>query len=112
MGEINVGGIVALVIFYLLILGIGLFAAWKRKRNAKNATTVIEETNEVILAGRSIGGIIGCFTMTGILVFLFNVHTHAYYTEHSRSSAMFYKTEMCKIEIISDIPNKQQLRKL
>ena len=69
MGEINVGGIVALVIFYLLILGIGLFAAWKRKRNAKNATTVIEETNEVILAGRSIGGIIGCFTMTGILVF-------------------------------------------
>ena len=65
MSDVNGGGIIALVLFYLLILGIGLFAAWKRNKNAKKATSVEEETNEVILAGRSIGGIIGCFTMTG-----------------------------------------------
>lgn len=68
VGEVNIGGIVALVLFYMLILGIGLFAAWRRKQKAEIAKTVTEETNEIILAGRSIGGIIGCFTMTATWV--------------------------------------------
>lgn len=65
MGEVNVGGIISIIIFYMIILGIGVFAAWKKKKGAARATTVEEETNEVILAGRSIGLFVGCFTMTG-----------------------------------------------
>lgn len=65
MGELNVAGLVSIIVFYLIILAIGLFAAWRKNRNAKNAQSTEEETNEVILAGRNIGMFVGCFTMTG-----------------------------------------------
>lgn len=65
MADVNVAGIVSIVIFYLVILFIGIIAAWRKNRNAKKAESVEEETNEVILAGRSIGMFVGCFTMTG-----------------------------------------------
>lgn len=65
MGELNVAGLISIIIFYLIILGIGLFAAWRKNKNAKSAQTTEEETNEVILAGRNIGMFVGCFTMTG-----------------------------------------------
>ena len=67
MAEVNIAGIISIVIFYLLILAIGVFAAWKKNKNTKKATSVDEETNEVILAGRNIGMFVGCFTMTGEL---------------------------------------------
>lgn len=69
MGELNVAGLVSIIVFYLLILAIGLFAGWRKNRHAKaNAKTTLEETNEVILAGRTIGYFIGCFTMTATWV--------------------------------------------
>ena len=55
MAEVNIVGMVAIVVFYLLILAIGLWAARKRK----------ESEEEAMLAGRSIGMIIGTFTLTG-----------------------------------------------
>lgn len=67
-GELNVGGLVSIIIFYLIILGIGIFAAWRKNKNTKRATTTEEETNEVILAGRNIGIFVGCFTMTATWV--------------------------------------------
>ena len=66
MADLNVAGLISIIIFYLAILGIGLFAAWKKNKHSKqNSTTTQDETNEVILAGRTIGMFIGCFTMTG-----------------------------------------------
>lgn len=56
---INVAGIISIVLFYLLILGVGIWAGLK-----KGAGNDSEE--EVMLAGRSIGLFVGIFTMTGI----------------------------------------------
>lgn len=66
--ELNVAGLISIIIFYLLILAIGIFAAWRKKRNQEKAKTSEEETDEVILAGRSIGLVVGCFTMTATWV--------------------------------------------
>lgn len=55
---INIGGIAAIVVFYLLILFVGIWAA-KKKGNGS------ESEEEVMLAGRNIGLFVGIFTMTG-----------------------------------------------
>lgn len=55
---INVSGVVSIVLFYMLILGVGIWAA--RKKQAGN-----DSEEEVMLAGRSIGLFVGIFTMTG-----------------------------------------------
>ena len=60
MADINIVGVVAIIVFYLLILVIGLWAARRRK----------EGEEEAMLAGRSIGIFVGTFTMTGNKGFL------------------------------------------
>lgn len=57
---INVAGVVSIVLFYLLILGVGIWAG--RKKEQGN-----DSEEEVMLAGRSIGLFVGIFTMTGSL---------------------------------------------
>lgn len=52
------GGVVAIVIFYLLILIVGLWAARKGKGSS--------DTEDVMIAGRNIGVAVGIFTMTGM----------------------------------------------
>lgn len=59
-------GIVAIIFFYLLILVVGIWAG----RKAKDVTSIDgdvdgEQTEEVMLAGRNIGTLVGIFTMTG-----------------------------------------------
>ncbi len=52
-----------MVFFYLLILGIGIWASFKSKRDQqKSAGTGMEVT---LLANRSISWFVGIFTMTG-----------------------------------------------
>jgi len=53
---IYVVGVVGIVIFYLIILGLGVWAATRRK----------EGEEETLLAGRSIGAFLGTFTLTGM----------------------------------------------
>lgn len=55
---INIGGIIAIVLFYLLILAVGIWAAKKKPEGEDDA-------DDVMLAGRSIGVFVGIFTMTG-----------------------------------------------
>lgn len=57
---INVAGVVSITMFYLLILGVGIWAG--RKKEEGN-----DSEEEVMLAGRSIGLFVGIFTMTGEL---------------------------------------------
>ena len=52
---VNVPGLIAVNVFYLIILAVGLWAARKRKTN----------NEDYMLAGRSIGMAVGVFTMTG-----------------------------------------------
>lgn len=55
---INIAGVVSIVLFYLLILAVGIWAG--RKKEEGN-----DSEEEVMLAGRSIGLFVGIFTMTG-----------------------------------------------
>ena len=59
---INIAGVVSIVLFYVLILAVGIWAG--RKKEAGN-----DSEEEVMLAGRSIGLFVGIFTMTGKLLF-------------------------------------------
>uniref|UniRef100_A0A0K0EXI6 High-affinity choline transporter 1 (inferred by orthology to a C. elegans protein) n=1 Tax=Strongyloides venezuelensis TaxID=75913 RepID=A0A0K0EXI6_STRVS len=56
-------GIVAIIFFYLLILIVGIWAG-KKSDNQKEG----EQTEEVMLAGRNIGTLVGIFTMTATWV--------------------------------------------
>ncbi|XP_011302945.1 high-affinity choline transporter 1 [Fopius arisanus] len=58
---INVAGVISIGLFYVLILGVGIWAA--RKKEAGN-----DSEEEVMLAGRSIGLFVGIFTMTATWV--------------------------------------------
>ena len=55
-----VGGLISIIIFYVLILAVGIWAGKKQKSTEKNP-----DTEEIMLAGRNIGLIVGIFTMTG-----------------------------------------------
>lgn len=59
----NVPGLMGIIVFYALILGIGIAAAWKRRNRGNSA-------EEVMLAGRSIGSVVGVLTMTGSVITL------------------------------------------
>lgn len=56
---INVGGLVSIILFYLLILVVGIWAGWKRRSTG---------TESVMLAGRDMGIFVGCLTMTATWV--------------------------------------------
>lgn len=58
---INFAGLVSIILFYVLILAVGIWAA--RKKEAGN-----DSEEEVMLAGRSIGLFVGIFTMTATWV--------------------------------------------
>lgn len=56
-----VGGVISIIVFYILILAVGIWAGKKQKSTEKDP-----DTEEIMLAGRNIGLIVGIFTMTGI----------------------------------------------
>ena len=57
---VHLVGLAAIVVFYVLILLVGLWAARKQKSTDANP-----DSEDVMLAGRNIGLIVGVFTMTG-----------------------------------------------
>ena len=62
---VNVAGLIAVLLFYIVIFIAGIVAAKiKSKKNENNG----REDEEVMLAGRNLGWFVGCFTMTGISV--------------------------------------------
>jgi high affinity choline transporter 7 len=58
-----IGGAISIVLFYLIILAVGIWAGRKQKSTEKNP-----DTEEIMLAGRNIGTIVGIFTMTATWV--------------------------------------------
>lgn len=60
---IHVEGLVAIVIFYVLILFVGIWAAWKNKSSGDNDST--DRSESIMVGGRDIGLFVGVFTMTG-----------------------------------------------
>ncbi|XP_062303470.1 LOW QUALITY PROTEIN: high-affinity choline transporter 1-like [Osmerus eperlanus] len=63
---IHVEGLVAIAIFYLLILVVGIWAAWKNKHSGEAEGTDRSET--IMVGGRDIGLFVGGFTMTATWV--------------------------------------------
>lgn len=62
-GDLNVVGLVVVILFYLVILGVGLLASYLyKKRNPSS-----KSAEDHMIAGRNIGVVIGIFTMTGII---------------------------------------------
>ena len=61
--SINFSGIASIVVFYLAVLAVGVWAGWKQRRSGA-------ETNqeEIMLAGRNIGLGVGVLTMGGTYV--------------------------------------------
>ncbi len=60
---VNVPGLVAVVIFYIVILVIGIWAARKSKKVEK--TCAGSKSEVTIVGGRNINVLVGVFTMTG-----------------------------------------------
>ena len=58
-GSLNVWGLVAVIAFYVAILLIGVYASYRKKSISS------QKTEDVMLAGRDIGLLVGIFTMTG-----------------------------------------------
>ncbi|XP_030636575.1 high-affinity choline transporter 1 [Chanos chanos] len=63
---IHVEGLVAIVLFYLVILLVGIWAAWKNKNSGVEEGTDRSET--IMVGGRDIGLFVGGFTMTATWV--------------------------------------------
>ncbi|TKS70277.1 High affinity choline transporter 1 Hemicholinium-3-sensitive choline transporter [Collichthys lucidus] len=63
---IHVEGLVAIAVFYLLILVVGIWAAWKNKHSGEAEGTDRSET--IMVGGRDIGLFVGGFTMTATWV--------------------------------------------
>ncbi|XP_069115541.1 high affinity choline transporter 1-like isoform X2 [Argopecten irradians] len=61
---LNVPGLLVLLVFYIIIFLVGLYAA-RRRKNTNGGKETLESS---IVAGRSIGAVVGIFTMTATTV--------------------------------------------
>lgn len=77
---IHVEGLVAIAVFYLLILFVGIWAAWKNKHCGEAQGTDRSET--IMVGGRDIGLFVGGFTMTGE-GFMYNLITHFFFKKRN-----------------------------
>lgn len=60
---VNIPGVIAIVVFYLLVLGTGIWATVKSKRKQKKCAASGMEM--ALLGNRSISLVVGVLTMTG-----------------------------------------------
>lgn len=60
---IHIEGVVAIIVFYILILFVGIWAAWKNKNSGIGDGG--ERSESIMVGGRDIGLFVGGFTMTG-----------------------------------------------
>ncbi|KAH0624579.1 hypothetical protein JD844_032200 [Phrynosoma platyrhinos] len=59
----HVEGLIAIIVFYLAILLVGIWAAWKTKNSGDG-----DRSEAIIVGGRDIGLLVGAFTMTATWV--------------------------------------------
>lgn len=60
---VNIPGLVAVLLFYIVILGIGIWASRKSKEVEK--TCAGKKSEVTIVGGRNINTVVGLFTLTG-----------------------------------------------
>lgn len=64
---VNVAGLVSIIVFYLLIVFVGVWAAWRKRKKGAGS-----QSETIMVAGRDIGLFVGCFTMTGKYIVWFS----------------------------------------
>ncbi|XP_071314241.1 high-affinity choline transporter 1-like [Trachinotus anak] len=64
--SVNIPGLVVVVLFYLMVLGTGIWASVKSKRAQKDSHA--DRTEAALLGNRSISLVVGVFTMTATFV--------------------------------------------
>ncbi len=60
---VNIPGVIAMVFFYLLVLGTGVWASFRSKREQKKSAAT--GMDMALLGNRGISQVMGVFTMTG-----------------------------------------------
>lgn len=99
---IHVEGLVAIAVFYLLILFVGIWAAWKNKHSGEAEGTDRSET--IMVGGRDIGLFVGGFTMTGEVLTCYNLVTQRRLVSFLKTLSSFNKWNEPK-SIFSDCFN-------
>ncbi|CAL8316176.1 unnamed protein product [Arctogadus glacialis] len=64
---LNVPGVVVMVFFYLMVLGTGIWASFKSKRESKKSSA--DQVEMTLLGNRGINPVVSMFTMTAKLRF-------------------------------------------
>uniref|UniRef100_A0A8C5M7R6 High affinity choline transporter 1 n=1 Tax=Leptobrachium leishanense TaxID=445787 RepID=A0A8C5M7R6_9ANUR len=72
----HVEGLIAIILFYLAILFVGIWAAWRTKNSRGDG----DPREGIIVGGRDIGLLVGAFTMTGGLFFAKPMRSKGYIT--------------------------------
>lgn len=96
---IHVSGLLAIIIFYLMILLVGIWAAWKHKRSAS------DRSETIMVGGRDIGLFVGGFTMTGEFSFFSTLSIYTFITDVC-AFILFYTRQL--ISKACDILNELQ----
>ncbi|XP_066305099.1 high-affinity choline transporter 1-like [Branchiostoma lanceolatum] len=65
---VNVAGLVVVVLLYVGMLGVGVWAGWRGKRRKEGGREAQPESEDFMVAGRSFNGVIGTLTMTATFV--------------------------------------------
>ncbi|VDM04438.1 unnamed protein product [Schistocephalus solidus] len=76
---VNIPGVIGIIVFYIIILAVGIWAARKSKKTP--TTAGLTDSEDVMLAGRDIGLFIGVFTMTGRYLFIPYQHNNYFLRE-------------------------------
>lgn len=61
---LNVVGLISIIVFYIAVLLVGVWAGWRQRKIVKNEGRT-QDQEEVMLAGRNIGLFVGILTMGG-----------------------------------------------
>src|SRR5690349_15709655 len=69
-------GVSSIIVFYLVILVIGILAGWfKTRKSSRHSVQNVDAHELAIVAGRDIGIFVGVFTMIGMFTFIFPTFT-------------------------------------
>ena len=88
---VNWQGLLGVIAFYILILGMGIFASWKSKAFKSDTSS-----EDVMIARRKIGIVVGMFTMTGMQQLLKACSTYTFIY----NLCAFYRDQCVKLIVI------------
>ncbi|KAM4607420.1 high-affinity choline transporter 1-like [Polymixia lowei] len=96
---LNIPGVIAMVFFYLLVLGTGIWASFKSKNERKKSEA--DQTEMTLLGNRRINLVVGIFTMTGGLFFAKPMRDRKYVTMMDPFQIKYGKVPTTVLSVLS-----------